>query len=381
MTFSSPALHPAVIQSEEQKSEARLKFDAIAEQQQAARKASTAVAKAGSPFSVSLTTVSYYGNFDAYITVHFGQSASARLLVDSGNSMLIIPHWEAIQGLSGYTILGTAKEPWGCPANVVLGPVELLDTTGATHTIPDCIFYACTANNKSGERTANFGAGHISPWSASGWNTPVPGFTMQAPLSYLTDYPYAELMYAPAPEIFHESGELNISESSLLVLHPEAPEGYTMLDTIQELEWMSVIPQSLSIGGEKTAWPGFAFSPIAMVDTGGGPAFLSDPNGYVYNSKWPDPVSCPSWTSRSTNCNCISDKIGIGLGDGTSSYSYVIDPADLPAPAQGLTAVMCQENSFMMGHAGMNIGGISALFNSILIDYSKPKVGFKKRQP
>jgi hypothetical protein len=31
----------------------------------------------------------------------------------------------------------------------------------------------------------------------------------------------------------------------------------------------------------------------------------------------------------------------------------------------------------MMGQQGMNIGGISALFNSILIDYSVNKVGFK----
>jgi len=33
----------------------------------------------------------------------------------------------------------------------------------------------------------------------------------------------------------------------------------------------------------------------------------------------------------------------------------------------------------MMGQQGMNVGGISALANAILIDYAQGKVGFKKK--
>jgi hypothetical protein len=116
-----------------------------------------------------------------------------------------------------------------------------------------------------------------------------------------------------------------------------------------------------------------------MVDTGGGPMFLTDPNGYVYGVKWPDAVACPTWTSNSQSCNCISDALRITLDDGAASYGYTIDPSQLPPSAQGLTAVMCKVNEFMRGQQGMNIGGISALFNHILVDYSGSRVGFRKR--
>ena len=36
---------------------------------------------------------------------------------------------------------------------------------------------------------------------------------------------------------------------------------------------------------------------------------------------------------------------------------------------QGLTGVMCELNGYMMGQEGMNIGGITALFNRILKTY------------
>jgi len=45
----------------------------------------------------------------------------------------------------------------------------------------------------------------------------------------------------------------------------------------------------------------------------------------------------------------------------------------------GLTLVMCKVNDYMMGKQGMNIGGLSALFNTILIDYGHAKVGLKPK--
>jgi hypothetical protein len=51
---------------------------------------------------IPLTTVSLYSNFDAYIEVGFkGQAAGTTrsLLVDSGNSTLIVPRWEDIAAL------------------------------------------------------------------------------------------------------------------------------------------------------------------------------------------------------------------------------------------------------------------------------------------
>jgi hypothetical protein len=120
-----------------------------------------------------------------------------------------------------------------------------------------------------------------------------------------------------------------------------------------------------------------------MIDTGGGPVFLSDPKGYLYNAQWPNPAANPDWTSDtnppSKACKSIQGAISVELGDSTKSYAYTIDPGTFPASSQGLTLVMCEENYFMMGQQGMNIGGISALINRILVDYAGARVGFKAR--
>ncbi len=335
--------------------------------------------------TIDLTTVSMAGTFDAYIFIQFDGDPSGNLttlLVDSGNSVLIVPHWEQIQNLPGYTVLGTGTEPWGCPANIVQGPILLPTSGGGVYTLPDCVFYACTDTPPGGgERTANFGAGSLAPWSANGWNTPsgVPGLMMQSPLTYNTAYPYAEFSYAPAEQMFASTAGPTVSPDSLLTLYRSLPPDYTMLNIIPNIEWMSLIPLSLAIDGSMTNWPGAVPSSIAMVDTGGGPVFLSDPNGYVYSSQWPDPAACPTWTGTSQRCQCISAPLDLQLGDGTNSFSYTIDTSTLPPSVQGLTAVLCEMNAFMMGQQGMNIGGISALFNDILVDYAHAQVGLKPR--
>lgn len=386
MNFSPPTLHPTLIENDEQRSLIQQEMQNRA----ALRAPEVAVLAAAGEMemvTIPLTTVSEQGGFDAWIDVRFptpGAPVTASLLVDSGNSMMIVPNGEALAGVPGYTILGTATEPWGCPANVVQGPLQLVTQDGSLFEIQDCVFYACTGNNSLGQRTANFGAGRIIPWSASGWNTPPGlGVTMQSPLSYATSHPYAELVYAPAETMFSLSGAALVNDESQLILHASLPDGYTLLEIIPGIEWMSVVPQSLTIGGQLTGWPGTVPSPIAMIDTGGGPVFLSDPNNYVYGATWPDTVLCPTWAAGSQSCNCVSDSLTIGLAGsgGSASYSYTIDTAAMPSSVQGLTAVMCQINQYMRGQQGMNVGGITALFNQILICYQGTQIGFAPRSP
>lgn len=327
--------------------------------------------------NIPLTTVSESGNFDAYIHIRFrgqAQGAATTLLVDSGNSMLIVPYYEEIEGLEGYTVLGQANEPWGSPANVVQGPIELATTSGDTYTLENCIFYACTG----GTRTANFGAGRPTPWSANGWNTPLPGIVMQAPLSYNTKYPFAEFNYEAAETVLAQSGSANVSGGSLLTLYSAQPEGYTLFNTIPNLEWMSVVPINLWIAGIQTGWPG-NYTSAAFVDTGGGPMFLSDPSGYIYPFQLPNQAACPTWAASSLNCNCTSAPITLQLMDpyNYTTWTFTADTSKLPQSVQGLSLVACQQNNFMMGKPGMNIGGISALFNYILINYATNSVGFK----
>ena len=145
------------------------------------------------------------------------------------------------------------------------------------------------------------------------------------------------------------------------------------------LEWMAIIPKSLRVGNTATSWPGNVPGPIAVVDTGGGPVFLSDPNGYVYATTWPHPATCPAWASTSDQPNCVSDDLTIelaGLGP-ASTYKYTIRTGNLPSSVQGLTGVLCKVCWYMMGQQGMNIGGISVLFNNVLIDYKHCQVGFR----
>jgi hypothetical protein len=144
---------------------------------------------------------------------------------------------------------------------------------------------------------------------------------------------------------------------------------------------MAVTPKSRGVGGVATTWPGDVTDPIAVVDTGSGPVFLSDPNGYVYPTAWPHPVSCPAGASTSEQPNCVSDDLTIELAamNHATSYKYTIQTSGLPPPVQGLTGVLCKKCWYMTGQQGMNIGGISVLFNRVLIDYAGAKVGLKPK--
>ena len=200
MRLSPHSLHPIAARSAADKAHIASTLRSIADGQRRVI-ASAAGAAPADNLVIPLTTVSLNSNFDAYINIQFrGQVAGSMttLLVDSGNSVLIVPDWEDLKDLPGYTVLGEAKEPWGSPAKVVRGPIEIPTATGGIHTLEDCVFYACTDS----PRTANFGTGCLSPWSASGWNTPQGlGVTMQSPLSYNSEYPFAEFNYAPGRQL------------------------------------------------------------------------------------------------------------------------------------------------------------------------------------
>lgn len=342
---------------------------------------------APSSYSFPVSTISLNYNFDAYLNLGFvgaDPKNATTVLVDSGNTSLIVPRWEDIATLPNhqdhYKVLGQAVEPWGCPANVVRGPMQLFDENGAVFTIEDCVFYACTADGATNPpRTANFGTGCVSPWSVAAANVPPGlGVALQSPFSQ-TDFPFVEFDYAPAQQLQLASSTGAVSLDSAVRLYNTAPDGYQMFDIRLNCEWMSLTPKNLSIGGHLTKWPGALSAPIAMIDTGGGPVYLSDPNGDLYPDKWPSPVANPSWTADSTLCESTQASVGVTLSDPNNVYSYTIDDSLFPSPAQGLTLVICENNSYMMGQQGLNIGGISALVNSILIDFKNKQVGFKKR--
>jgi hypothetical protein len=387
MQFSPPSLHPPVIRSVDHKTAVETEFSRILAERSPTR---GRVPETDETIQICLTTVSLDTNFDAYIDISFEAhpgSATVQLLVDSGNSVLVVPFWETIEEIpnsnSVYHILGTGCEPWGCPANIVHGPINIPTTTGCSYTLEDCVFYACTGGPPSGgDRTANFGIGCLLPWTASYWNRPPGiGVTMQAPLAYNSAFPFAELDYAPSTTLFAASLAPTVARRSYLKVHKAKPSAYTVCDIVPQKAWMSLLAKGLSIRNSRTTWPDQIPRTlnIAMIDTGGGPVFLSDPEGCVYNKNWPNRVSNPWWTSNSVDCNSISADVTIVLGDSDNTVSYNINESLLPRSVQGLTLVMCKQISYMRGEHGMNTGGLSALANLILIDYEQSQVGLKSK--
>jgi len=58
----------------------------------------------------------------------------------------------------------------------------------------------------------------------------------------------------------------------------------------------------------------------------------------------------------SVSCQSTFDKITISIGDENGSFSYTVDTSILLNTVQGLTLVMCEECSYMIGEYGMNVG-------------------------
>jgi hypothetical protein len=111
-------------------------------------------------------------------------------------------------------------------------------------------------------------------------------------------------------------------DGSTLTLYKAMPPGYQMFDIIKSLPWMSLRPLSLSIGTVKTKWPDLELDSIAMIDTGGGPVFLSDPTNFILQTDWPNPAPVPdaSWLLGSYSCQAISGNLTISLGDGKNPF-------------------------------------------------------------
>ncbi|TAJ38028.1 MAG: hypothetical protein EPO55_16990 [Reyranella sp.] len=390
MSFSPPTLHPNVIATDEQRDLARSRIEALV-----SRRPESGGKRVddGMPIAIRLTTVSTDGGFDSYIQLRCPLPRALRvvqpdLLVDSGNATLIVPYGEQLTEANGYQLLGTTTEPWGAPAKVVQGPIQIPTTDGTFYEIANCVFYACTGNNMYGTRTANFGLGCLSPWSSQRGNVPLPGKPpLQAPLSYNASYPCVEVVFAPARTMFADDGSLTLTDGSLMMLYPSQPKGFTTMAITPNLGWMSVIPTSLAIGGQATQWPGPpAFYICAVIDTGGTSAYLGDPNNLVWDKTWPESVTCPAWAGGSVPApSCTAARLDIGLAQsgGSPSYAYTIDTHLLPASVQGLTLVMYQNGGQYMpyGNDSINTGGITALFNRILIDYANAQVGFAPNSP
>src|SRR5439155_25310105 len=140
------------------------------------------------------------------------------------------------------------------------------------------------------------------------WISPWPNeddITIRSPLAYNSVYRYAEFNYAPSDKMFAAAATTPfvVPGQSHLTIYKAMPPGYRTFDILPDLFWMSLNPRALSIGNTVTAWPGDVPSPIAMVDTGGGPVFLSDPKGFL-NRDWPQPVNNPDWAEPPGSIAC-----------------------------------------------------------------------------
>jgi len=178
MYFSKASLHPPVVVLPEHKAGIE---NALSPLIREARPQTRLAEQPSGYFELPLTTVSLNSNFDAYIDI-FSKDAPAtsavQLLLDSGNSVLVVPRWEDIEALPNsnldYQVLGDSPEPWGCPANVVRGPINCATTSGEVYSVEeDCVFYACTGDSPSGSVDTN--------------TTFYPGNSTEQPTAYSTN--------------------------------------------------------------------------------------------------------------------------------------------------------------------------------------------------
>ncbi len=382
--MSRSALHPTVVQDPP---DVQFVSTSLATMVDARRLAATAavVPADDADIRVIIDSVSKDGNFDAYIHIGLvGGAQDIKLMVDSGNSSLILPSFDAISQLpdfdKNYEVAPEiVTEPWKAEARLVTGPIVLPCEGGGTYTIARCQFYACIGLNQNGEYTANFGIGCVTPWKVGDTEN-----GLQSPLSYDPDYTCVQVDYAPVDQVLSASDVPHVAPGSLLILSKGQPGGYPMMfDILPDTPWMSLRPLSLYIGNDQTEWPGGRkATSVAMVDTGGGAVFLSDPQNYLGRLNFPGavPAELPenNWPA---SCAGISDDLAFSLSDGNQSMSFSLPTAALPQSVQGLSLVVCQDNPYMFGWDGMNIGGLTALFYSILIDYKNAKVSFRAKDP
>ena len=329
--------------------------------------------------SIPISTVSASGNFDALIDVIVAGLAPVPTCFDTGNSCLVLPYFEKISSapnfLARYKVWPeVVEEPFGARARLVRGAVAF-SARNVNYAIPDCVFYACIGLNGRGERTANFGSGIVSPWPQ------VPGFgEIKMPFLYDRQFKFVEINMAATKDVVSGTAAVRVNDASEITLHRSEPNGFTMFKILPGKPWMALKPSAVNLSDWKTGWPGDIEDPIAMIDTGGGPVFLSDPQNVFQNSHWNNNAKLPEWlTSASHDCHATAAPVSVEFSDGSQRFSYAIDTSAWPSSVRGLTLLACKSCEFMFGWPGMNIGGISALFNSILVDVDGQRVGFKAK--
>ena len=326
--------------------------------------------------SIPISTVSASGKFDALIDVIVAGLAPVPTCLDTGNSCLVLPYFEKISRapnfLTRYQVWpDVVEEPFGARARLVRGPVAF-SARNVNYAISDCVFYACIGPNGRGERTANFGAGIVSPWPQ------VSGFgEVKMPFLYDRQFKFVEINMAATKDVVSSTAAVRVNDASEITLHRSEPDGFSMFKILPGKPWMALRPSAVNLGDWKTGWPGDIEDPIAMIDTGGGPVFLSDPQNVFQNSHWNNNAKLPEWASR--DCRATAAPVSVEFREGSRHFSYSIDTSDLPTAVRGLTLLACEACEFMFGWPGMNIGGVSALFNAILIDVDGQRVGFRAK--
>ncbi len=331
---------------------------------------------------IALKTVSKDSLFDSYIEVGLAGAPlgqTRELLVDSGNTCLVFPFWEDIAALPNFkadyqVMLQDVKEPWGCKANIVKGPIVLPKVGGGSLRIDGVTFFACKAD-AAAPRKANFGVGAVSPWSR--YPLDDPQLVLQSPLSFAASLPVAEFDFV-AGEILGTGGSPKTDFASRLYLHASMPAGFQTFQVIPGLAWMTMRAVALDVAGQHTAWPSDSKA-YAVIDTGGTCVFLVDPRGLLHPETFPDVQRNPDWTCRGWVCSTVGCAISLTLGDEHSTYAYTIAPDRLPAAARGQTLVACKENDFMRDLYGLNTGGLSMLVNDLAIDYAGKRIGWKPK--
>ena len=147
MPFSAPTLHPPVLVTEAHKALALQQLQALSRARRQEAVAFAFVQEAPGTVTLPLSTVSSNGMYDAQIEVRLrggDPTTPIWLLLDSGNTCLIMPDLAAITGLANFAadyqiLVDDVPEPWGANAAIVRGPIDLPTANGGVYSLSDCV--------------------------------------------------------------------------------------------------------------------------------------------------------------------------------------------------------------------------------------------------
>ena len=250
-------------------------------------------------------------NYTSTIYIEYFKSGSNNwvqtdqpMIFDTGSVFLILPYFSNLDPEKYQVVEDNIKEPWGCPAKIVKGPIRL----GKTIKITDCYFIACTDVNTNGTRTHICGSSVGSRSDYTGATSPIMQVCQQLKRSF-----FEVVINEKSPT---SKSQIKFSTNKPAIYNQKTVGG--PFPIIKKINLTAIAIQGLYIDDAKpmARWDHDPTIPyIGLLDTGGGPIMINDDvNGSLKNNGFNEPsTNCPSWSTLIPYSECFKDQVTVQI--------------------------------------------------------------------